>query len=486
MTAALTRRALLLAAAGTAAASLARPVVAGARRRDAGGPVRSDVLVLGAGLSGLMAAMLLEEQGLKVQVIEARRRVGGRVFSLRNLPGHPEAGGNSFAPGYGRMLGLTARLRVPMVDTAPRAAKSPFELYLDGAHIPMRDWPTHRRNVLPESLRKLPPWAVASQLLRQSNPLPAFQEWYDIRHRGHDVSVFEALRTAGLNAEQIALAFDLNVSYGTSAHDVSALMMWFNDGWIRSMEGGPRISWAARGGNSTIPEAMAAQLKSEIHLERVVTSMESAADAAIVRCQDGSEYRASRVICSLPLPTLRQLPIAPYLPDVQSKAIKTVPYFPMTQVHLVAKSAFWEGDGRSPSMWTETLAGHVVGNRHDLHDDRVTSLTAWARGVTALRLDQLDPADAKRAVVADIERLRPAARGKLEAVEIKSWLRDPFAGGDYAIWGPGQVTEFVEHVGKPHDRIHFCGEHTALASRGMEGAAESGERAALEVLEALA
>ncbi len=482
----MSRRSLLIAAAATATAGLVQQVTARPRRRAPGGPQRSDVIVIGAGLSGLMSALLLEEQGLRVQVIEGRQRVGGRVFSLRNLPGHPEAGGNSFASGYGRMLGLTSRLAIPMVDTAPRAAKSPFELYLDGRHVPQRDWPAHPRNVLPEAMRALPVWAVAPTMLRRTNPLAAFQEWYEPKHRSQDISVFDALKRAGLNAEQIELAFDLNVSYGTSAHDVSALMMWFNDGWIRSMEGGPRVAWAARGGNSNIPLTMAANLKSEVHLRRVVSSIESTAGDAIVRCRDGAEYRASRVVCSLPLPALRQLPIAPYLPDVQAKAVKTVPYFPMTQVHLVAKSPFWEADGLSPSMWTDTVAGHVIGNRHDLRDDRVTSLTAWARGFTAMRLDQMEPDDAKRAVVAEIERLRPAARGRLEAVEIKSWLRDPFAGGDYAIWGPGQVTEFVAQVGKAHGRIHFCGEHTALSSRGMEGAAESGERAALEVLEALA
>ncbi|MSO98939.1 MAG: FAD-dependent oxidoreductase, partial [Rhodospirillaceae bacterium] len=75
------------------------------------------------------------------------------------------------------------------------------------------------------------------------------------------------------------------------------------------------------------------------------------------------------------------------------------------------------------------------------------------------------------------------AKGKLEAAFIKSWLRDPFAGGDYAIWGPGQVKAFINEVGKPHGRIHFAGEHTGLSNRGMEGAMESAERATQEVLQ---
>ena len=68
---------------------------------------------------------------------------------------------------------------------------------------------------------------------------------------------------------------------------------------------------------------------------------------------------------------------------------------------------------------------------------------------------------------------------------MKSWLRDPFAGGDYAIWGPGQVTAFVNAVGVAHGRIHFAGEHTGQSNRGMEGAMESGERVAQEIAQQL-
>ena len=129
------------------------------------------------------------------------------------------------------------------------------------------------------------------------------------------------------------------------------------------------------------------------------------------------------------------------------------------------------------------MAGHVIGNRHFLDSDDVSSLTAWARGFTAIKLDQVDPEEAKAWVISELERIRPAAKGKLEAPHIKSWMRDPFSGGDYAVWKPGQVTEFLHAVGQAHDRIHFCGEHTALSNRGMEGAMESGERAAFEVMD---
>ena len=82
-----------------------------------------------------------------------------------------------------------------------------------------------------------------------------------------------------------------------------------------------------------------------------------------------------------------------------------------------------------------------------------------------------------------MERIRPAAKGKLDVVAYKSWSRDPFAGGTWAVWGPGQISELAGAVAQPHGRIHFCGEHTSVTDRGMEGALESGERVALEVLE---
>ena len=113
----------------------------------------------------------------------------------------------------------------------------------------------------------------------------------------------------------------------------------------------------------------------------------------------------------------------------------------------------------------------------------VTSLTVWLKGNNAAKLDRLSDADAKAAVVREIETLHPAAKGQLEVLAYHSWHQDAFSQGDWAVWKPGQITAFAHGIGAAHGRLHFCGEHTAVSNRGMEGAMESGERAALEVLQ---
>ncbi len=100
----------------------------------------SDVIVVGAGLSGLYSAILLEENGLKVRVLEGRNRVGGRLFSARDVEGNPEWGGDSILGGYGRMQDISERLGIKLVDhqarrdLSPESHKDPTstELALDG------------------------------------------------------------------------------------------------------------------------------------------------------------------------------------------------------------------------------------------------------------------------------------------------------------------------------------------------------------------
>ncbi len=482
-----TRRTALKAGAATAAA-LAMASKSAQAQKD------PDVIVIGAGLSGLYAAMLIAETGASVQVIEGRDRVGGRLFSARNVEGNPEWGGDSILGGYGRMQDVSARVGIELVDhqsrrdLSPEAHKDPTstELALRGKLIPQADWPTHPLNVMPEGAKsRFPGRGFFQSEIGKVNPLEAFEDWLDADSAKFDRSIYEVFKDMGWSDAAIELNYNTNAQYGTSAHDISSLMWFFTQAWFKLQGDIERVAFKAPSGNQSIPEAMAATLPGEVHLNKEVIGIRSESSHAEVHCNDGSVYRAKRVVCSMPIPTMRWLKFDPLLPALKAQAIATTPVQKITKVILVPKKPFWEEDGFSPAMWTDTDCGEVRALREGDDANKITCLMAWGRGHLADRLDSFGDDEAMARVVADYEAIRPASKGLLEAVGIKSWQSDPFAAGDWAVWSPGTVTTHVKAILDPADRIHFCGEHTATSNRGMEGAMESGERAAFEALDAI-
>ncbi len=455
----------------------------GARAQSTVAPKK--VLVIGAGLSGLNAALILEEQGLDVTVIEGRERVGGRVLSHRNVPGNPESGGTSFGPGYARLVDTCRRFNVGMIDVTPVV---PFfnqrALYLDGAVIPEAAWPTHPRNPFPEPLRKTMPWAYLNPVIGKNNPLRTTDAWLDPANAKLDVSLHAWLMGLGVSEEIIDLCWNNNPAYGLTAHDVSAMMALFSATFAMSqMQLNSKVfGYTAVGGNQAIPEAMAKGLKKEIQFRRNVIGIRTGERGAEVACEDGTTYKADFVVCSIPFSVLRRIKLEPLVKGPQGLAINTLGSQQICMLHLAVKSPYWEADGINPNMFGDNLAGMVVAERKGKEAKDVSSVTIWVRGRNAAWLDTLDEKDAVSAVMADFYRARPAAKGKVEVRAYKSWGRDPFSDGDWAVWAPGQVSAFATSVGKTHGRIHFCGEHTAVSNRGMEGAMESGERAAFEIL----
>lgn len=451
----------------------------------------ADVIVIGAGLSGLAAALLLQDAGVKVKVIEGRERVGGRVLSFRTLPGSPEAGGTSFGPGYARLVNMANTHGVGIIELTPVLQYyGTRELFLDGAHIPLANWPNHPRNPFPDDAREIPPWAYMGAFLARANPLKTTDAWVDPANAGLDMSYHDWLKSLGQSDAIIDLAYNTEPTHGNSAHDVSALMMMQVASFIAAQRSlakpGQSPFLTAEGGNQSIPEAMAAALHTEIDFGRNVSAIRSESDQTTVVCTDGAQYKADYVICSVPCPVLRRIRMEPMLTGAQARAVQTLDSQIINQAHMVAGSPFWKEDGMSPNMFSDGLVCGLVGEHKGANPDEVTSLTAWIRGNDAALLDQMPEAEARAAVIADIEKLRPAAKGRLEMVEYKSWYRDPFSSGDWAVWKPGQISDFANAISVPNGRIHFCGEHTAVSNRGMEGALESGERVALEVLDRVA
>ena len=449
---------------------------------------RNDVVVIGAGLSGLAAALHLEAHGADVQVVEAQERVGGRVHSMQRLGHRQEAGGAYIGAGYRRIIGAAERFGVGLVDVTPMLAFfREQELVLGGELIRQSDWPDHPRNPFPGEDRALMPWTFHRMLADRENPLSSPGEWLDPCFAEHDVSVHEWLASLGFGESAIRLGYGMNPSFGDDACAVSALLGFFRAAFSvaqRRLAPEGVLGYTARDGVQRIPEAMAAALRREVHLGRTLTAIDCGGRGAEVRCADGAVYSARHVVCSLPFGVLRGIAVDPPFAGRQAEAVAGLASQSVTQVYFAHRSRFWERDGYRPSMFTDGPAGMVAASRNGEDPAEVTSFTAWVMGRNARRLDALPEAEAGRLVLEAIESVRPAARGELEFLGLKAWGRDPFARGGWAWFRPGEINRFAATMDRPHGLIRLCGEHLARTGRGMEGAMESGERAARDILAA--
>lgn len=461
---ALTRREFTHALAATAAVP--------ALTRCARPPEQVEVLVLGAGISGLYAAWLLQRQGLTPLVLEASDRIGGRLLTLDHLRGAPEAGGQTLDALYARTLATAGELGVGVF---PRKSYAPgLTLHVNGELLDGARWSESSANRLEGAERAVQPQRLADFYLDRGSPLTALTDWLKPEFAGVDSRSLNAeLRRLGASAEALRLIEILYDGRGTA--NMSALFA-YRKRLVAQAGGGQffRIS----GGSSRLPEAIARTLGSSVRLRQAVSRIEVDDDGVECRCADGRRYRARFMLCSVPWSVLSSVILHPQPP--QAEIIRTLPYNKITQVKLAFRRRFWEDDGLPPAMVSDRPFEKLFAVPAE--DGSLNELNCWIDGQQAAKLDDWTSDRIGRFVIREISAARPAAAGQLEVLDITAWGQDPYALGSYHFWGPGQTTRFGTLARAPWGPVHWIGEHMAVLQQGIEGAMESAEREVLAVL----
>ncbi|XP_060090152.1 amine oxidase [flavin-containing] A-like [Heteronotia binoei] len=446
-----------------------------------------DVIVVGGGISGLSAAKLLSDSGLSVLVIEARDRVGGRTFTIRNKEvSYVDVGGSYIGPTQNRILRLAKELGIETykVDIVKRSI-----LHINGKSYPfLGAFPPMWNPLVYLDFNNF--WRTLDEMGKEIPPespwdAPHAEEWdkMSMKQLIDKICWTKATR-------DFALIF-VNVNVTAEPHEVSALwFLWY----VKQCGGAIRIFSVSNGGqerkfvggSGQITERIMEQLKGKIKLERPVICIDQSGDNVIVETLNHEIYEANYVISAIPPILTLKIHYKPELPTKRNQLIQRLPMGSVIKCMMYYKEAFWKKLDFCGCMMIEDDEAPVSITLDDCKPDgSVPAIMGFILTRKAFELASLSVEERKRKIC----ELYAKVLGTEEALhpvhyEEKNWSTEQYSGGCYtAYFPPGIMSQYGRIIREPAGKIYFAGTETATKWSGyMEGAVQAGERAAREIL----
>jgi monoamine oxidase len=428
-----------------------------------------EVVVIGAGLAGLSAAYHLTKSGAAVRVFEARHRVGGRVYTIRDFRDgqHGEAGGDLIEEGQEAVFDLAEELGLRLGPVL----RGGFGLFV---RVP---------RARPQRLTSQDPWwrALAEMCgpeIAAVRALCGHDQSPALRHLA-SISLAEMLEQRGASRTTQAMAAALRGFFLADSNRLSLLAAL-----EQAAAGAPgRRLFRVEGGNDLLATRLAARLAQPVACGQAAVSVTVGPDGRprvglLGDNGDVTQVTADFAVLAIPTVTLGNVAFDPPLPERQAAAIQTLRYGCATKALIQFERPFWRHRGQ-PRAWATNLKFGAVWDAGEGQPGRHGLLTLLGGGGASAELAGWMVAEGA-GLGAELAWL--GTPSPFVASHLVQWENDPWARGGYAYMEAGDDPSLRSWLARPYGPVVFAGEHTSLLAQGyMAGAIESGHRAALEI-----
>ena len=420
---------------------------------------QSDVIVIGAGFAGLVAARELRHKNKSVTVLEARDRLGGRVWTDDRLGFSLEMGGTWVHWSQPHLWAEMTRYDVDIVQSPEPVSIA----WLDGDDLAWFE-PDDFWRLLDDGQQRFQA-DVRDIYPRPFDPLFNSEGVSSLDDR----SVTDRLQQLGLSSSDYALNYTLWSLHFHAPCEEGALtqaLRWAAlGGWDWQSLLDACITYKLVGGMSGLIGRIAADSAADIHLSTPVTAVEQTADGVRVRVESGNEFTAGVVIVTVPVNVLADVT---FNPPLGSKK----------------RALAQEGQAtRGFKVWIRIRGklDPILALAAPPHAINVIQAEYWSDDATVvvgfgIDAEKLDISDVD-AVQAEIRKWLPDA--EVEACSGHDWQTDPYSKGTWGMFRPGQLSKYVEDARQPEGRVVLAGSGLGNGwANFVDGAIESGIHAA--------